>query len=1166
MGNHFVSDEIVSEGSQEIGGENFNLLRERKFGKNNVPFIIDYSKIKIHPSVVDKLYDIFTQQTEGKLEMTKEKFRTTYGSINKKLERYIFNVICPPGSASVTFPLFLQTLSTTYYGTKEEKTKLICKMLDLNKKGKIRSKNTYEFIEGISLMLNASKEKKRELTSFVENIFKVQSEEKELITLENGIVVDGNQLSSTMDIIDKIQNKPENVEEEIKESMGVTEEEEEESKNDQIIDQIEKEELNELKKVEELPKNEEVNVIVTKQLEEEEEEEEENEEEESIKIADKFERPIFKDRKTEQKLRRKSLSMGDIPDNFIFDTPILDEVEDFSDFEEADEMESSSSEEEDMNQTDRYSLKRKNHFFSNKQLGLMRQDSKLNLKKLLEEKKKDAIKIYNEKKKEITEKVIGKAVELEEKYDKEIGKLNEQKEKLNQKIDEATGVIILTYDEFIKRGMNQNDFLNCFGLFDKMNETITKIEGMIETKFDLSGIEYKFDKPTYTGSLYSSFTDNKRFGNVCNGFLSFYKGKDAKNNLINRKPSMVINLQEAQILRLVNMDTESKYYFSITIPKPKYRQTFYKLSEQEADKWVWILRRNTGFKRFRFQSSFPLQISNSCDFFISGKNYFEDLSTSLKLAKSEIFICGWMISPHLYFTRDENKQTFGEILEEVAKKNVKIRILIWADPQASFLIDLGSSYVEQYLSKLHENIMVIRDPKYTVWSFWSHHQKSIIIDQEIAYVGGVDIAYNRYENPDTYPLFDHEKKEFFGMDYVNPMLDMRNLGDNLEDYIDRKKIPRMPWQDIAMKVVGLAARDVSKNFIQRWNLANRSGKFPLLLKSTQKINQSKLKYENCKVQVLRSASKWSFGLEIPERSIYEAHIELIENSEHYIYIENQFFISSSSDSQVNPQNRIVSALISRLRRAIEKKKKFKLIVMLPLQPATPTMDTSTQIIIYWQYTTIFRGDNSIFSILQKDFPKVNLDDYIFFCSMRNYGYPSGSDLPVTEMIYIHTKMLIVDDKYALIGSANLNDRSMHGCRDSELALIVEDEKKVEIKMDGKKYLVNQFAHELRTKCWMKYLGRQTTEGMEDPIQFFDKFVEIANKNTDIFNKVFKTIHSTITTESELQHLINFNQKDKVDNLELLDDLEGYLVTYPKGFLSKSKKNQQLTKELDSLFI
>ena len=46
--------------------------------------------------------------------------------------------------------------------------------------------------------------------------------------------------------------------------------------------------------------------------------------------------------------------------------------------------------------------------------------------------------------------------------------------------------------------------------------------------------------------------------------------------------------------------------------------------------------------------------------------------------------------------------------------------------------------------------------------------------------------------------------------------------------------------------------------------------------------------------------------------------------------------------------------------------------------------------------------------------------------------------PVTEQIYVHSKVMIIDDKIALIGSANINDRSMNGDRDSELAIIVED--------------------------------------------------------------------------------------------------------------------------------
>jgi len=47
--------------------------------------------------------------------------------------------------------------------------------------------------------------------------------------------------------------------------------------------------------------------------------------------------------------------------------------------------------------------------------------------------------------------------------------------------------------------------------------------------------------------------------------------------------------------------------------------------------------------------------------------------------------------------------------------------------------------------------------------------------------------------------------------------------------------------------------------------------------------------------------------------------------------------------------------------------------------------------------------------------------------------------PVTELIYVHSKLMIVDDEKVLIGSANINDRSLLGSRDSEIAIVIEDE-------------------------------------------------------------------------------------------------------------------------------
>ena len=46
------------------------------------------------------------------------------------------------------------------------------------------------------------------------------------------------------------------------------------------------------------------------------------------------------------------------------------------------------------------------------------------------------------------------------------------------------------------------------------------------------------------------------------------------------------------------------------------------------------------------------------------------------------------------------------------------------------------------------------------------------------------------------------------------------------------------------------------------------------------------------MQALRSAGKWSLGKRRTEASIYQAYLGLIENAERFIYIENQFFISS----------------------------------------------------------------------------------------------------------------------------------------------------------------------------------------------------------------------------------------------------------------------------------
>lgn len=65
----------------------------------------------------------------------------------------------------------------------------------------------------------------------------------------------------------------------------------------------------------------------------------------------------------------------------------------------------------------------------------------------------------------------------------------------------------------------------------------------------------------------------------------------------------------------------------------------------------------------------------------------------------------------------------------------------------------------------------------------------------------------------------------------------------------------------------------------------------------------------------------------------------------------------------------------------------------------------------------------------------NPSDYITFYGLRNHSTLNSE--PITELIYVHSKLMIIDDKIVICGSANINDRSLIGKRDSEIAVLIE---------------------------------------------------------------------------------------------------------------------------------
>ena len=200
--------------------------------------------------------------------------------------------------------------------------------------------------------------------------------------------------------------------------------------------------------------------------------------------------------------------------------------------------------------------------------------------------------------------------------------------------------------------------------------------------------------------------------------------------------------------------------------------------------------------------------------------------------------------------------------------------------------------------------------------------------------------------------------------------------------------------------------------------------------------------------MVRSAARWSMGLnketDEGENSIENAYVEIIKNTKTFLYIENQFFMSATAGKTL--KNRVGHALVERIERAHQQKERLRILMFLPLTPEfegeiTDSNSGVVRVEMYWQYVTICRSETSIYQSLRDK--GIKPEDYIQFYSLRTHArMPNGQ--PVSEQIYIHSKILIADDNVFLIGSANINDRSLLGSRDSEIA-VKNSEKEIFLK-------------------------------------------------------------------------------------------------------------------------
>ncbi|GMF54300.1 unnamed protein product [Phytophthora fragariaefolia] len=340
----------------------------------------------------------------------------------------------------------------------------------------------------------------------------------------------------------------------------------------------------------------------------------------------------------------------------------------------------------------------------------------------------------------------------------------------------------------------------------------------------------------------------------------------------------------------------------------------------------------------------------------------------------------------------------------------------------------------------------------------SHHQKTIVIaanksigkdEHPIAYVGGIDLTNDRW---DTISHNNTAIRKAANIPY-------RNNG----------------WVDAHFRIHGPASKEVANNFVQRWNSKYKpcqglgddrlnfdNPEYKKLSPIDYASSNTTSKLGNQNIQIVRTFScKYKHYEEFTprgEQSLFKARLKSLRNAKNFIYIEDQYFIYVPE---------LLDALMEVLPRI------QRLIVL--VQPPDALLKASG----YEKYLYEMIGP------MKEKFPN----------KVQIYTTKKESD------IYIHTKLVLIDDVYVSLGSANWNRRSMTS--DSELNANVIDDVTVE-SPDG--VTVLKLARDMRIRKFveMTRLSYEELDAMK-VIDAADQF------------KVAAKDESTILTDFSVKH-------------------------------------------------
>ncbi|KAL3745429.1 hypothetical protein ACJRO7_014521 [Eucalyptus globulus] len=436
-----------------------------------------------------------------------------------------------------------------------------------------------------------------------------------------------------------------------------------------------------------------------------------------------------------------------------------------------------------------------------------------------------------------------------------------------------------------------------------------------------------------------------------------------------------------------------------------------------------------------------------------------------------------------------------------------------------------------------------------VATMFTHHQKIVVVDAEIpeaglekrrivSFIGGIDLCDGRYDTQD-HPLFKTLYSDIHRNDFHQP---------NFEGASIKKGGPREPWHDVHCCLEGPVAWDVLYNFEQRWR-KQVGDQFLIPISKMEEIVIDPLQaaiaddLETWNVQLFRSIdagavadfptdpnSAAAFGLvgskdNIIDRSIQDAYINAIRRAKNFIYIENQYFLGSSYGwkdegdivvPDIQALHLVPKELSLKIVSKIEAGERFAVYVVIPMWPEGIPESEAVKAILDWQRRTMEMMYTDIAHALHRKGVAATPRDYLtFYClgnkEARRGGEPVPEEQPAPDsdysraqqarrfMIYVHSKMMIVDDEYIIVGSANINQRSMEGARDTEIAMGAFQPKHLVTPKGPPRGQIYGF----RMSLWHEHLG-DTEEVYTHPesLECIREMNDLAERRWDFYDENF----------------------------------------------------------------